>query len=90
MSETVRTDYSRFVPKCVTIIIIAQQDLRHVTLDFKTEVCAVRNHLIKGMIVIKYTRDTEAQHILNSYNLINSYFDEKNIFGKPFHIKRAF
>jgi len=74
----------------VTIIIIAQQGLRHVTLDFETEVCAVRNHLIKEMIVIKYTRDTEAQHILNSYNLVNFYFDEKNIFGKPFHIKRAF
>jgi len=79
MDTADRTAYSRDIPECVTITIVAQQGYRQVTLDFGTEGCIVRDHLIKGQIVFDYTRDPEAQQIMINYNLIDFYFDAKNI-----------
>ena len=71
--------YAKDIPECVTITVVAQQGYREVTLDFGTEGCLVNGHLIKGQIVFDYTRDPEAQQIMINYNLIDFYFDEKNI-----------
>ena len=76
-----RTSYTGDIPDCVTITIVAQQGYRQVTLDFGTEGCIVRGHLIKGQIVFDYTRDPEAQQIMINYNLVDFYFDAKNIIG---------
>ena len=69
------------LPDCVTITAIAQQAYREVTIDFGTQGCLVRGHVLKGQIVFTYTRDMEAQEILISYNLIDFYFDNKNVLG---------
>ncbi|MBC2844515.1 hypothetical protein [Winogradskyella flava] len=74
-----RGTYTRDIPDCVTITIVAQQGYRQVTLDFGTDGCMVRGHLIKGQIVFDYTRDLDAQQIAINYNLIDFYFDNKNI-----------
>lgn len=71
--------YAKDIPECVTITVIAQQNYREVTLDFGTEGCVINEHLIKGQIVFDYTRDTEAQQIMINYNLIDFYFDAKNV-----------
>ncbi len=71
--------YAKDIPECVTITVIAQQNYREVTLDFGTEGCVINGHLIKGQIVFDYTRDTEAQQIMINYNLIDFYFDAKNV-----------
>lgn len=76
-----RTLYARDVPECVTITVVAQQNYRQVTLDFGTEGCIVHGHLIKGQIVFDYTRNPEVQQIMINYNLIDFYFDAKNIIG---------
>ncbi len=76
-----RTLYSRDVPECVTITVVAQQNYRQVTLDFGAEGCIVHGHLIKGQIVFDYTRNPEAQQIMINYNLVDFYFDAKNIIG---------
>lgn len=76
-----RTLYSRDVPECVTITVVAQQNYRQVTLDFGSEGCIVHGHLIKGQIVFEYTRNPEAQQIMINYNLVDFYFDAKNIIG---------
>ena len=76
-----RTLYSRDVPECVTITVVAQQNYRQVTLDFGSEGCIVHGHLIKGQIVFDYTRNPEAQQIMINYNLVDFYFDAKNIIG---------
>ena len=78
-SETGRTTYNRDIPECVTITVVAQQGYRQVTLDFGTEGCVVNEHLIQGQIIFEYTRDPEAQEITINYNLVDFYFDAKNV-----------
>lgn len=72
-------DYSKDIPDCVTITVVAEQGYRQVTLDFGTDGCVVNGHLLKGQIVFDYTRDPEAQQIMINYNLLDFYFDAKNI-----------
>ncbi len=72
---------ARDIPECVTITVVAQQGYRQVTIDFGTEGCMVRGHLLKGQIVFDYTRDPEAQQIRINYNLVDFYFDAKNVIG---------
>lgn len=69
------------LPDCVTITVIAQQGFREVTLDFGVEGCLVNGHLLKGQIVFSYTRNPEAQQVLITYNLVDFYFDAKNVIG---------
>jgi hypothetical protein len=73
------TFYAKDIPDCVTITVVAEQNYREVTLDFGTEGCVVNGHLIQGQIVFDYTRNPEAQQIMVNYNLIDFYFDAKNV-----------
>ncbi|MEY8847863.1 hypothetical protein AB9K26_03555 [Psychroserpens sp. XS_ASV72] len=72
---------SSFLPPCVTVTVVAQQGFREVTLDFGTDGCVVNQHLLRGQIVFSYTRDINAQEILISYNLVDFYFDAKQVIG---------
>jgi hypothetical protein len=74
-----REAYSRDIPECVTVTVVAQQNYREVTLDFGSEGCVINGHLIQGQIVFDYTRDLEAQQIMINYNLVDFYFDAKNV-----------
>ncbi|WP_369997356.1 hypothetical protein [Winogradskyella sp.] len=78
-SETGRTTYNGDIPDCVTITVVAQQGYRQITLDFGSEGCLVNEHLIQGQIIFDYTRDPEAQEITINYNLVDFYFDAKNV-----------
>lgn len=69
------------LPDCVTITVVAQQNFREVTIDFDTEGCLVRGHVLKGQIEFSYTRDPEAQEILVTYDLVDFYYDNKNVLG---------
>ncbi len=69
------------LPNCVTITVVAQQGFREVTVDFGTEGCEVRGHLLKGQIVFSYTRNIEAQEVIINYSLIDFYFDAKQVIG---------
>jgi len=69
------------LPDCVTITAVAQQGFREVTIDFGTEGCLVRGHILKGQIVFTYERNLEAQQTLITYDLIDFYFDNKNVLG---------
>lgn len=70
-----------FLPGCVTVSIIAQQGFREITLDFGTEGCLVNGHVLRGQMVFSYTRNVEEQDVLITYNLIDFYFDDKQILG---------
>lgn len=76
-----RSAYVAAIPDCVTITVVAQQGYREVTLDFGTEGCLVQGHILKGQIIFDYTRDPEAQQIAINYNLVDFYFDAKNVIG---------
>ncbi|MBR9914719.1 MAG: hypothetical protein GYB32_07820 [Algicola sp.] len=69
------------LPECVSISVVAQQFFREVTLDFGTEGCMVHGHLLRGQIVFTYTRNPEAQELLITYDLLDFYFDAKNVIG---------
>ncbi|MCA0132425.1 hypothetical protein [Winogradskyella alexanderae] len=81
VSETGRGNYTGSIPECVTITLVAQQGYRQVTLDFGSEGCLVNGHVLKGQIIFDYTRDPEAQQIAINYNLVDFYFDNKNVIG---------
>jgi len=81
VSETGRGNYTGDIPPCVTITVVAEQGYREVTLDFGTEGCLVNGHILKGQIIFDYTRDPEAQQISINYNLVDFYFDDKNVIG---------
>ena len=80
-SESGRNSYTGDIPECVTITVVAQQGYRQVTLDFGSEGCMVNGHLIQGQLIFEYTRDIEAQQIMISYELVDFYFDAKNVIG---------
>ena len=73
------TFYAKDIPECVTITVVAQQNYREITLDFGTEGCMVNGHLIQGQIIFDYTRNPDAQQIMINYNLVDFYFDAKNV-----------
>lgn len=75
------------IPDCVTITVVIEQGYRQVTLDFGDEGCMVRGHLLKGQIIFDYTRDPEAQQIMINYNLVDFYFDAKNIIASRYILK---
>ncbi|WP_411893517.1 hypothetical protein [Winogradskyella sp. A2] len=81
VSEDGRGTYTGDIPECVTITVVAQQGYRQVTLDFGSEGCLVNGHILKGQIIFDYTRDPEAQQISINYNLVDFYFDDKNVIG---------
>lgn len=79
--RTVMKSNASFIPECVTITVVAQQNFREVTVDFGTEGCFVQGHFLRGQMILDYTRDPEAQQIEINYNLIDFYVDAKNVIG---------
>ena len=69
------------LPDCVTITVVAEQNSREIAIDFGTEGCEVRGHILKGKILLSYTRDPEAREILITKTLEDFYFNDKNIIG---------
>ncbi|WP_347924497.1 hypothetical protein [Pontimicrobium sp. SW4] len=69
------------LPDCVTITVVAQQNYRELTIDFGTEGCEIRGNILKGKMIISYTRNLEAREILITKNLEDFYFNDKNIIG---------
>ena len=72
---------SSFLPNCVSITVVAEQNFREITVDFGTEGCIVNGHVLRGQIVFSYTRDIDSQEVLITYNLIDFYFDAKQVLG---------
>ncbi len=75
------------IPSCVTITLVAEQNYRQLTLDFGEEGCLVNGHLLRGQIVMSYTRDPEAQQVLLTYDLIDFYVNAKNVIGSKTLLK---
>lgn len=80
-STTDRSASSSQIPECVTITVVAQQNYRQVTLDFGTEGCLVQGHVLRGQIIFDYTRDPDAQQVMINYNLVDFFFDAKQVIG---------
>lgn len=69
------------LPNCVTVTVVAQQAHRHITIDFGTDGCVVNSNLLKGKILLEYTRNTQQQQVTISKTLEDFYFNAKSIEG---------
>jgi hypothetical protein len=69
------------LPDCVTVTVVFEQNYREITIDFGTEGCEIRGHVLKGKIILSYTRDPEAKEVLITKTLEDFYFNDKNIIG---------
>ena len=76
-----RNTFNTGIPECVTIIVVAEQNYRQVTLDFGSEGCLVRGHLLRGQLIFDYTRNPDAQTIAINYNLVDFFVDARNLIG---------
>jgi hypothetical protein len=73
------TDFN--LPDCVSITVFIQENYREITIDFGTEGCLVRGNILKGKIILTYTRNSEEQEILITKTLEDFYFNNKNLIG---------
>lgn len=81
-SKTGKTTGGFFpLPDCVTVTLVAKENFRALTIDFGTEGCEVRGHILKGKIMLSYNRNPEAKEVLITKTLEDFYFDDKNIIG---------
>lgn len=80
-SEDGRAPANFNLPDCVTITVVAEQNFREITIDFGSEGCLVHGHILKGQIVLTYTRNPEAQTIFITKELVEFYFNVLSIEG---------
>jgi hypothetical protein len=79
--ESDRVPQQRSIPDCVSITVFIEQGYRQVTINFGSEGCIVRGHLLKGQIVLTYERNPQLQQVMINYELVDFYLDAKNILG---------
>lgn len=85
-----RSSYNNNLPECVVITAVVEQNSVEVTIDFGTEGCLVNGNLIRGQIEISYTRNPEAMQMLINYNLVDFYFNNKNVAATRTILKERF
>lgn len=70
------------LPDCVTVTLIAEQGFRELTIDFGTEGCVVNGNTLKGLIVLSWERNPEAQTVSISKSLIDFYYNAIQLEGQ--------
>jgi len=54
-------DRFNFLPKCVTVTLVAEQGFREITIDFGDR-CEIRGNTLAGKIIMAYTRNAEERN----------------------------
>ncbi len=75
------------LPDCVTVTVVMEQNYREITIDFGSEGCLIHGNLLKGQIVLTYSRNPEAQEVYITKSLVDFYFNNKNIIGGKTFLK---
>ncbi|MDY8138822.1 hypothetical protein [Aquimarina sp. 2201CG5-10] len=70
-----------FLPECVTITVEITDTSKTVTVDFGSEGCEVRGHLIKGKIIMSYDADPDAMVLVINYTLEDLFVDDVQFSG---------
>jgi len=82
MSEINRSTANfSMLPECVTVTVVMQQNFREITIDFGSEGCLIHGNILKGKIILTYTRNPDAQEVFITKTLEDFYFNNKNILG---------
>lgn len=79
---------TRPLPECVTVTVVAEQNLREITIDFGEDGCEVRGHTLKGKILLSYTRNPDAREKTITKTFEDFYFNDKNIEGSKTILKQ--
>jgi len=88
-SEETRTLPIYDLPACITTTVIIQQNNRQITIDFGKDGCLVRGNILKGKIILSYSRNTDAQTVFITKSLEDFYFNNMNIQGGKTILKEA-
>jgi len=75
------------LPDCVTVTVVIEQGSREITIDFGTDGCEVRGHILKGKIILTYERNPELQQVFMTKSLVNFYFNALSIEGVKTFLK---
>ena len=89
-SNADRSVYSNQLPDCVTITAVVAQNNVSVTLDFGDEGCLVNGNLIRGQLLMTYERNPEMMQVLITYNLVDFYFNAKNVIATRTILRERF
>lgn len=89
-SDTDRSVYNNQLPECVTITAVVAQNNVSVTLDFGDEGCLVNGNVMRGQILMNYERNPEMLQVLISYNLVDFYFNAKNVIATRTILRERF
>ena len=81
LSESNRSNANFNLPDCVTVTVVLEQGSREITIDFGTEGCEIRGHILKGKMVLTYERNPDLQQVFMTKSLVNFYFNQLNIEG---------
>jgi hypothetical protein len=79
--DTGRSASNFNLPDCVTITVVIEQNYREITIDFGTDGCVVRGNVLKGKIILSYTRDPAAQTVFITKTLEDFYFNVLSLEG---------
>ncbi|MEW7279859.1 hypothetical protein ABW636_14795 [Aquimarina sp. 2201CG1-2-11] len=70
-----------YLPDCATIIVEITNASKEVTIDFGSEGCDVRGHLIKGKLNMSYVASFEAETLVINYDLEDFFIDDIQFSG---------
>jgi len=89
LSESNRSVANFNLPDCVIVTVVLEQGSREITIDFGTDGCEVRGHVLKGKMILTYERNPELQQVFMTKSLVNFYFNQLNIEGVKTFLKEA-
>ena len=73
-------DRFNFLPKCVTVTLVAEQGFREITIDFGDR-CEIRGNTLAGKIIMAYTRNAEERNRSITKTFEGFLFNDKQIEG---------
>ncbi|MEW7290950.1 hypothetical protein [Aquimarina sp. 2304DJ70-9] len=77
----VKSPIHPFLPECAIITIEITNISKTVLVDFGSEGCEVRGHIIKGKVNISYEADIVAETLVINYNLEDFFIDDVQFEG---------
>lgn len=78
-----------FLPDCAKVTVELTSNSKKVTIDFGTEGCKVKSgHILKGKIIMDYSKDTDVNSLVINYTLENFFIDDVQLKGSK-SIKRV-
>ncbi|WP_103071723.1 hypothetical protein [Aquimarina sediminis] len=70
-----------FLPDCVTVTIELSDTSKEIIVDFGSEGCEVRGHIVNGKVMMSYVADVDAMTLVINYELEDFFIDDIQFSG---------